>query len=250
VELPCTEVCKARSVSRRERSVRALLVCAVTALLVAPAAQADKQIIAAPPSRYLTTEVTMDQGERVTFINNDAIAHDVTARDEGPDGRPLFGSRLVAGGGSAPVEGAEYLTTGRYRFLCSIHPQMEGALNVSSAGTPVPRPGGGGGVGAPSLGLRVLDSKLSRVRRRGTLRVRVKTDEAATVRATARGSGTLAKGTAKLSGPGSKTLGLKLTRAGRRVVGRARRVRVTVSARATDAAGNTTKKTAKATLRR
>jgi plastocyanin len=235
---------------RAERRLGALPLCAAIALLIAPAAQADKQIIAGPPSRYLTTEVAMDQGERVTFVNNDAIAHDVTALDREADGKPLFRSPLVGAGGSAPVEGAEYLTTGRYRFLCSIHPQMEGALNVSSAGAPVPRPGGGGGAGAPSLELRVLDSRLSRVRRRGRLRVRVRTDEAATVRVTARGSRTLAKGAARLSGPGSKTLGLRLTRAGRRVVGRARRVRVTVSARATDNSGNTTTKRVKATLRR
>jgi plastocyanin len=228
-------------------------VAVAIALLAAPVAQADKQIVAGPGSRYVTTEVTMDQGERVTFMNGDSIDHDVTARDRGADGRPLFRSRIVSGGGTVPVEGAEYLTTGRYRFLCSIHPQMEGALNVSSAGTPATRPGGGGGggVGAPSLELRVLDSRLSRVRRRGRLRVRVKTDEAATVRIAARrGRRRLARGTARLPAAGAKTVRLRLTRAGRRVARRARRVRVTVFARATDAAGNVTRKRVTATLRR
>jgi plastocyanin len=225
-------------------------VAAAIALVAAPAAHADKQIIAGPGSRYLTTDVTMDQGEKVTFVNGDVIAHDVMARDLGPDRKPLFRSPIIGGGMSAPVEGAEYLTTGRYRFICSIHPQMEGTLNVSSAGTPAYRPGGGGAGGAPSLDLKVLDSRLSRVSRRGKLLVRVRTDEAAAVRMAARGSSTLAKGTAKFSGPGTKTLGLKLTAAGRRVAARARRVRVTVSARATDGGGKTSTTRAKATLRR
>jgi plastocyanin len=226
-------------------------VAAAIALLAPPVAQADKQIVAGPGSRYLTTDVTMDQGERVTFMNGDLIDHDVTSRDLGPNHKPLFRSRIISGGSSAPVEGAEYLKTGRYRFFCSIHPQMEGTLNVSSAGAPVPRPGGGGAAGgAPSLQVKVLDSRVSEVRRRGRLRVRVRTDEAATVRASARGSGTLAKGTAKLRGPVSKALGLKLTAAGRRVFARSRRVRVTVSARATDGDGNAATKRATATLRR
>jgi plastocyanin len=226
-------------------------VVAATALLVAPAAHADKQIVAGPGSRYLTTDVAMDQGEKVTFVNADLIDHDVTSRNLGPNHKPLFRSRIIGGGMSAPVEGTEYLKTGRYPFICSIHPGMEGTLNVSSAGTPAPRPGGGAAAGgAPSLQVKVLDSRVSAVRRRGRLRVRVTTDEAATVRASARGSGTLAKGTAKLRGPVSKTLGLKLTAAGRRVFARSRRVRVTVSARATDGDGNASTKRATATLRR
>jgi plastocyanin len=233
------------------RAWSAAAMAAAIALLAAPAAHADKQIVAGPGSRYLTTDVTMDQGEKVTFMNADLIDHDVVSRNLGSNHKPLFRSRIVSGGGSAPVEGAEYLKTGRYPFICSIHPQMEGALNVSSAGTPAPRPGGGGSAaGAPSLQVKVLDSRVSQVRRRGRLRVRITTDEAATVRASARGSGTLAKGAAKLRGPVSKTLGLKLTPAGRRVFARSRRVRVTVSARATDGDGNSATKRATATLRR
>ena len=131
---------------------------------------------------------------------------------------------------------------------------MGGTLKVSSAGTPVPRPGGGGGAGgdeAPVLRLQVLDSRLSRIQRRRALRVRVQTDEAATVRITARrGRTTLAKGAVKLRDPGSKTVRLKLTRSGRRLVRRSSRLRVSISARAVDAGGNAVTKKAAATLRR
>jgi plastocyanin len=224
------------------------------ALAAAPAAHADGQIAAGPPNRYLTSDVTIDQGERVTFMNTDTADHDVLARDKGGDGKPLFRSELVGAGRTVPVVGTEYLTTGSFSFFCSLHPQMEGTLKVSSAGTPVPRPGsggGGGGGGAPSLGLRVLDLRLARIQRQQALPVRVQTDEGAAVRITARrGRTTLAKGTVKLSAAGSRTVRLKLTPAGRRVVRQSSKVRVSISARAEDADGNATTKKAAATLRR
>ena len=237
-----------------ESSLGALLASAAIALVAAPVAHADEQIVAGPPNRYFTSDVTIDQGERVTFMNTDVADHDVLARDKGADGKALFRSELVGAGRTVPVLGAEYLTTGTFRFLCSIHPQMGGTLKVSSAGTPVPRPGGGGGAGgdeAPVLRLQVLDSRLSRIQRRRALRVRVQTDEAATVRITARrGRTTLASGTVKLRDPGSSTVRLKLTRSGRRLVRRASRLRVSISARAVDAGGNAVTKKAAATLRR
>ena len=237
------------------RPLGALLVGTAIALSAAPSARADEQILAGPSNRYLTSDVTIDQGERVTFMNTDAADHDVLARDKGADGKPLFRSDLVGAGRTVPVQGTEYLTTGSFRFLCSIHPQMEGTLKVTSAGKPVPRPGGGGGGAggdeAPSLGLRVLDARLSRIQRRRALPVRVQTDEAATVRITARrGRTTFAKGAAKLRAAGSRTVRLKLTPAGRRLVRQASRVRVSISARAEDAAGNAGTKKVAATLRR
>lgn len=227
------------------RALTTLLLGAVLAL--APAASAKGQITAVAPNTYLTTEVTIDQGERVTFTNFDAAEHDVLARDAGPDGKPLFRSELTGFGSSTPVEGTEYLTTGSYPFLCSLHPQMEGTLNVSSAGEPVPRPGA-----KTTLKLRVLDKRLSRVKKQRALRVRVTTSAAATVRMTARAKGkrkAFAKGTTKLGGANTKTARLPLTRAGRRLVKRGRRITVTVTAKAKDGAGKTTKKSAKTTLR-
>jgi hypothetical protein len=77
------------------------------------------------------------------------------------------------------------------------------------------------------------------VRRRGTLRVRVTSDEAATVKLTARvGSTKVATGTAKLSAAGDKQASLALTRAGRRLAKRSRHLRLAISASARDAAGN------------
>lgn len=215
------------------------------ALSAAPAAHAQGQISAGPPSQYLTPDVSIDQGETVTFTNADAVEHDVVARDKGPDGKPLFRSELVGFAQSSPVERTEHLVTGAYAFFCSLHPQMEGTLTVTSAGKPVPRPGE-----KTSLKLRVLDSKVAKVRSRGSLRVRVTTNRPATVRMTARADGAaFAKGTVKLSAAGGKTARLRLTRSGRRLVTRRGRIRLTVSGSTKNAQGEATKAKAKATLR-
>jgi plastocyanin len=214
-------------------------------LLAAPLAHADAQISAGPPSTYLTPDVTIDQGETVTFVNADAVEHDVLAREEAPDGKALFRSELIGFAQSAPVEGTEYLVTGAYPFVCSIHPQMEGTLTVSSAGKPVPRPGT-----KTSLKLRVLDSKVAKVNRRGALSVRVTTDRAATVKLTARADGKVfAKGTAKPAGAGATTAQLPLTRAGRKMVEAKKRIKVTVAGAAKSPDGKPAQAKTKATLR-
>jgi|tagenome__1003787_1003787.scaffolds.fasta_scaffold20934406_2 plastocyanin len=222
-------------------------------------AAAEQNVSAAPPNQYVNPDVTIDQGDTVTFTNNDTVQHDVTARQHDSDGKPLFNSALTSTGETKPVNGTEYLTTGDYDFVCSIHPNMVGKLHVTSNGTPKPRPSGGGGGGStggggadttkPKVSLRLLDTRLSAVRRRGALRVRVALDEAATVKLTARsGAKTLGTATAKLSG--TKAISLKMTRAGRAFVRRRRTAAVTVTVRAADGAGNAATSSARKTLRR
>src|SRR5438132_65115 len=122
---------------------RVVAVALATALACPALAWADKTIEAAPPYRFVTTDVTMDQGERLTFHNGDTVTHDVTATQNGSDGQPLFKTPPVDGGKEAFVEGSQYLTAGHYEFICSIHPNMKGMLTVTSNGTPQPRPGSG-----------------------------------------------------------------------------------------------------------
>ena len=235
--------------------VKSAVVAAVMgAWLVAPATHAQAQIVAGPPSLFLVSEATIDQGGSLTFTNYDVITHDVTARGLGPDGKPLFFSPLTGAGGSANVDGTEYLTAGSYAFLCSIHPDMQGTLRVTSAGTPLARPGRprpSTDTRPPSLRMKVLDRRMSRVRRKRALRVRVTSDEAASIRLTARAKGKkLAAGAGKLARRGSVTVRLRLTRAGKRLVKRSRRLRVSIVATARDAAGNSDTPRTRATLRR
>src|SRR6266550_5127651 len=131
------------------RLPRGLLVVPATwvaLLALAPGALADKQVQAQPTDRF-AGDVTMDQGENLTFLNSDVTTHNVTATDIGPDGKPLFASPDTSAGQTTKVDGAQYLTSGSYKFQCTIHPFMTGTLTVTSNGTPQPRPGAGGGGG-------------------------------------------------------------------------------------------------------
>jgi plastocyanin len=135
-----------------------VVIAALVALFtgVTPGALADQEVVAGPGAAttgYANPKPTMAQGEKLTFTNNDiGIRHDVTAKKEGSDGKPLFKSDTI-GSGSAFVEGSQYLTTGTYDFYCTIHPgTMTGVLTVTSDGTPKPRPGSGGGGGSSGGG--------------------------------------------------------------------------------------------------
>ena len=244
------------------RPVRPLLVVLAAFLVAVPAAQADETIRAGPPNRYLTPNPTIDQGERLTFQNTDIQSHDVSST------QGLFSTPLIGTGEEALVERSQYLTAGSYPFVCSIHLDMRGTLTVTSAGTPAPRPGGGSGGGggggggsgasdrsAPKVSLKVRGKRLGRVRASGRLRVEVKVDEGAKVglSATARVRGkrvTVAAGGVELTGAGTRREDLVLTRAGKKALRRARRVKVVVSARAVDGAGNGRTARARATLKR
>ncbi len=228
-------------------------------LLAVPAeALADKQIEAASSNRYTTTAVTIDQGERLTFVNNDLSNHDVLSEKVGADGFPLFKSELIGVGKSSFVEGSQYLTTGSYGFLCSIHSFMTGTLTVTSAGTPVPRPGAPpppqpGDKTAPALKLNAKATTLANARRAKRLAISVMLDEAATVslRASARvGGRTLTLGTRSISLPaGRKTVSLKLTSAAVTALRGRGSVRVTVRGTAKDGSGNKRTVSAARTLR-
>jgi plastocyanin len=226
--------------------------------LAAGVAYADATIYAAPPNQFAGGDVTIAQGAKVTFTNGDTVAHDVTAAAKGADGKALFASDQIGPAQSAPVAGVEYLTTGKYEYICSIHPFMKGTITVSSEGAPVPRPGSGpppsspasADTVAPAASVKVLDTKRSAVRKRRSLQLEVRTDEAAALAITARsGKTTVATGTARLNKAGTRKVTVKLTRAGLKLVKSSRTVRIAVAVDARDAAGNASSASASGRLR-
>jgi plastocyanin len=146
---------------------RALAVAVLVSLLGAAIALGGT-ITARPVNMFGSAVTTIDQGEQVTFQNADVSGHDVTANQTGDDGAPLFRSVVVSPGSSGPVEGTEYLTTGSYDFFCSIHPGMEATLEVTSAGTPVPRPEPEG------VAVKIVSRSLDRVLESGKLKLKVR----------------------------------------------------------------------------
>jgi plastocyanin len=245
-------------------------IVALVALTTMPAAAyADQTILAAPPTQYIAGDISISQGEKVTFTNLDTAVHDVTAKAVGPDGKPAFGSGFTNPLGSQTVAGTEYLTTGSYQYYCSIHPYMTGTITVTPSGTPAPRPGGSGGPaqsqqassapagdassppsGSASIHVSVLDGRLAAVRRRGALRVSVSTDQPATIAVAARsGKTVVASGTARLSHAGSGDVTLKLTAAGTKLAKRAHALTLSVLARVAGSAASAATAATTKTLR-
>jgi plastocyanin len=100
---------------------------------------------------------TTDAGE-VSQLQVTGSSHNVTATQNGPDGKALFGSNTISGG-TTPVNGTQYLAAGAYPFICTVHPStMSGTLQVSANGAPQAR---------PSATLGVTVRKLSKVLKQG-----------------------------------------------------------------------------------
>jgi plastocyanin len=126
---------------RTGRRVGLIAAIAVAALLFAGgiAFAASQTIVGQADNSFSAATYTSDQGEVVQFQNQGG-SHNVTARATGPDGGPLFRSATTSGG-STPVNGTQYLSTGDYAFFCTVHPTtMNATLRITGAGTPQARP--------------------------------------------------------------------------------------------------------------
>src|SRR5260370_2752007 len=110
----------------RSGAIAALAVLGTTAA----AAYADQTIYAGPPTQYIGGDITINQGEKVTFTNVDTVTHDVTAQTKGADAKPLFASAHTDPGGSQPVAGTQDPTPGSYPHHRSSHPYITGTLPV------------------------------------------------------------------------------------------------------------------------
>ncbi len=221
--------------------MRTVLGSVVVALLLAVPASADQQISASSGKKFANPQVTIAQGEKLTFKNGDSVIHDVTSNDS-KDGAPLFASPLTDPGGESTVANTEYLTTGSYGFICSVHPDMTGTLTVSGEGTPVPRPGADG-AGAT---LTAAKAGLGKVKDSHKLVVKLKGESGAkaVVKATARikdRTVTLARTSTTLSSGDAQTVTLKLGDKGRSAVKKAKgKLVVTFKATVTGASGAVT----------
>jgi len=223
---------------------RGLALGVIAAVLVAATAFADGTITARPVNMYAAPVTTIDQGENVSVQNFDLAGHDVVSEKSGDDGKPLFRSEVINPGGSGPVEGAEYLTTGTYPFFCSLHPGMEATLEVTSAGQPQPRPG-------TNITVKVVSRDLQRVVDTGKLKLGVRSAKGTITlgaRAKTRKS-SIALGSKKVKWDGgSGKVALKLSQAARNALDKRKKATVIATAVADHGGGHTERATAKRTL--
>ena len=223
---------------------RGVLAAIFVTLAVTATAWADGTITARPVNQFGAAVTTIDQGEKVTFNNMDVAGHDVVSNKAGDDGKPLFRSDLVSPGGSGPVVGTEYLVSGTYPFFCSIHPGMDATLEVTSAGTPVPRPQSG-------VAVKIVSKDLQRVVSTGKLKLGIRSVRGSlTVGARAKaGKSSIALGSKKLKWDGGQGgVTLKLTDAARSELRKRKKATLIATATADHGGGHTARSTSRRTL--
>jgi len=143
-----------------KRGIPIVVAAAAATLFAGGSAFGVAQNIVAADNTFSVATYTMDQGDRPTLQNIGFNQHNATASVNGPDGQPLFSSPTI-GTGFTTLSGTQYLTTGSYTFICTIHPTtMIATLAVSANGVPVSR---------PTLALKLLSKKLKKVLKNGLL---------------------------------------------------------------------------------
>lgn len=169
-------------------------------------AQTSEVVVANANETFSKAIYTADQGAVVQFQNNGGT-HNVTARQNGPGGNPLFRSANTSGG-ATPVNGTPFLGAGDYAFYCTFHPDtMNATLRVTGAGTAQPR---------PQASLTLPRKSLSKAIKKGiavSITANVPIDG---VKLAAKfGKATIGKATVSLVG-GSQIKVIKLSKAGKR----------------------------------
>ena len=157
------------SLGRRRAAALSLgIVGALTVGLGVPSALAgDPGLIVADDNFFSLNDYSVMEGQQLDFSNIGDSTHNATANDDGPDGKPLFRTGNVAGGGSGTTNGSRFLSIGEYDFVCTIHPsEMQATLNV------IDNPSGGP-LARPEIALKVKSKKLEKVVKSGKLKVKV-----------------------------------------------------------------------------
>jgi plastocyanin len=198
----------------------AAALAAIGVMIGAGLALAASDTIVAGVDTYSKPTYNADQGSVVPF-QDPAGAHNVTARQSGPDGKPLFRSPTI-NGGTASVDGTQYLAAGDYAFFCTIHPTtMTGTLHVTANGIPQAR---------PSATLTSKTKTISKALKKG---IKVSADASTAISGVAftakLGKAIIGKTTASLAA-GVQTVTVKLNKAGKSKLRSKRKASVSVTA--------------------
>ena len=170
---------------------------------------------------YAPTDYNADQGE-ISQLQVTGSTHNVTARQNGPDGKALFRSATISGG-FTPVSGTQYLDSGDYPFFCTIHPTtMSGTLHVSTSGAPQPR---------PSAALTIRAKKIAKALKKGinvALNTSAKVDDVSLVAKL--GKATIGRSSDLSLAQGQVFETIKLSKSGKSKLRGKRKATVTVTA--------------------
>jgi plastocyanin len=181
---------------------------------------ASDTIVAGPTDTFSQPSYNADQGSLVPFQNNGG-SHNVTARQNGPDGGALFRSDTTTSG-TTPVNGTQHLSTGAYPFFCTVHPTtMQGTLQVTGAGTPQAR---------PSATLKLRTKTISKAVKKGlSVAVNASTNVGGAELVAKLGKATIGRTSTSLA-PGQQTKVVKLSKSGKSKLGAKGKATVKVTA--------------------
>ncbi len=74
---------------------------------------------------YKPDPVRIEEGGKVIWVNEDSVAHTATAEDGSFDTGPIEEGK---------IKSETFKQPGVYKYVCSIHPQMHGTIEVVPAG--------------------------------------------------------------------------------------------------------------------
>ena len=77
-------------------------------------------------SEFIPSDIQLNAGETVEFVNKDSYSHTVHITDQ--SGENVFPDTSVPAGGSVKVTLQD---KGTYQLNCEIHPGMDGSITVS-----------------------------------------------------------------------------------------------------------------------
>jgi plastocyanin len=106
-----------------------LVVTAAALAFVAPTVIARDRTVRIVDFAYAPRTISIVVGDRVTWVNRDAVEHSATARNGS------FDTGLLDEGEARTVR---FTQVGRYRYVCTPHPSMTGTVVVRAASGPRP----------------------------------------------------------------------------------------------------------------
>ncbi|MFM9077948.1 MAG: hypothetical protein ACKORM_07000 [Solirubrobacterales bacterium] len=209
----------------RFRLVASALAVAIPLALI-PAGSAGAVTINAAEEccSFVGSPFSQSAGTTTEFSNPggpNRVPHNVYSKGTGPDGGSLFYSKTIGPGMTTPVDGTEYLATGRYPFVCTLHSGMNGVLDVTS-GTPVAR---------PKVTPTIRSRSLAAVRSKGAIDLSLKASTSTgpvTVTITANGKQVATKRIGSLRSGEVRKISAKLTPKGRKAIAKGSTVRFNV----------------------
>jgi plastocyanin len=222
------------------------LVVALASLgVLATPAAADDATVKIANIDYSPSEVSIHVGEKVTWNwagpdRNHTVTSD-SGQAESYESAPGVPDVAVADGPAGETFSHTFNQTGTFTYHCRVHSSMHGKVNVVAAGAPLPVTPPADTT-PPKTKLKLVVQSPVAASRSGRLKVKVTVDEAATEKLAVKlGRKTIARKTVKFSKATTKTVTLRLSRSARRTLADRSRARISVSASATDKAGNKAK---------